>query len=547
MTGAELFVKCLQAAGIEVIYGIPGEENTDLMLAIDQSDIRFVLVRHEQAAAFMASVYGRMTGKPAGCLATLGPGATNLVTGVADATLDFVPLVAISAQGEVGRMQMSESHQVIDLDALFKPITKMSQTILNTQSIPGTVAEAVRVACAERPGAVHLSLPVDVAGTDVDASPITVTFPKMGLPDPKAVLAAAQLLRGSSQPIVVAGAGVVRAQAHDQLQYFAESLKLPVATSFMGKGLLPADHELNIFSLGQPYEDHIDTALGSADLIIAIGFDPIEYSPSKLTNGGRVPVLHLAETPAAIDVGWAISCDVTGSLSATLKGLVAALSGHQWDLWSEVADVQNRMRSDRATCLTASDADVMRAEDVLAVVEQQLETDDWIISGVGTHKLKVARNLAPKRAGQVIIANGLAGMGLALPGVIAAADLQDTGHVMAICGDGDFMMNVQDMETAARLDLPVTVMVWEDKGYGLIKAKQEADADTHTELSFENPDWGYLAKAFGWQHIPVDQFSQLEGILKDAKAATGPVLITLAIDYGNDLQPPSVDAEKPAA
>ena len=536
MNGAELFVSCLQEAGVRIIYGVPGEENTHLMMALQASDIRFVLTRHEQAAAFMASVYGRLTGKPAGCLSTLGPGATNLLTGVADATLDYVPLIAITAQAGRARMSLSESHQVIDLEALFRPVTKSSHMLMSAEAMPGIVAEAVRQACAARPGAVHLSLPEDLAAADVSAKPIAMPDPVAPLPAPSAVLEAIRVLREAKRPVLIAGNGVIRSKAADTVRYLAETLNIPVVTSFMAAGVLPKENPLNAFTLGQPFVDYIDAALADADLLVTVGFDPIEYPPAKLTDKGRIPVITLVEQPGAIDVGWTVKAEIVGGLAAAMKALVAGLSGHVWEVSKPMTQAREKMLAMLAKQVTAPDDTAFRAEDVLSVVEAQLDPADIILSGVGTHKMKVARSLIPKRAGQMIVANGLAGMGLALPGAIAAADLAPDGHVLAICGDGDFLMNVQDMETATRLGHPLTVMIWEDGGYGLIEAKQDDDVGTHTALGFSNPDWGELASAFGWQHCPVTRFDALGAALAQARQSDTPTLLTLQIRYQDPLR-----------
>ncbi|MCF6445849.1 acetolactate synthase large subunit [Nereida sp. MMG025] len=537
-TGAQLFIGCLETAGIDTIYGVPGEENTDVMLAIEASDIRFVLTRHEQAAAFMASVYGRLTGRPAACLSTLGPGATNLLTGVADATLDFAPLVAITAQADRSRAFLSESHQVIDLEALFQPVTKASHTLTNASAMAGVIAQAVRLTTAPRPGAVHLSLPEDLAKQTVNHTPLPQPDTPDPLPAPQAVLAAIAQIKQASRPLIMAGNGVIRANASDMLTYLAESLNIPVATSFMASGILPKDHPLNLFCVGQPFRDHIDTALEDADLIIAIGFDPIEYPPQALTDGGRIPVVALNAAPLGADVGWSLGAEIIGGLGASLKAIAAGLDGHEWDLAPAAKQARAAMLDDLTTSRTNTDDTTFYAEDILRTVETTLTAQDTVFSGVGTHKMKVARSLIPKRAGQIIIANGLAGMGLALPGAIAAADLlrDKDGHVLAICGDGDVMMNIQDMETATRLGTPLTVMVWEDGGYGLIKAKQEDEADTHTPLAFGNPDWADLARAFAWHHLPVTRFGDLSDALANARAHDGPVLMTLQVRYDDPLR-----------
>lgn len=535
MTGAELFVACLEAAGIDVIFGVPGEENSDLMLALHGSSVRFVLTRHEQSAAFMASVHGRLTGRPAGCLATLGPGATNLVTGVADATQDFAPLLAITGQGETDRLAVSESHQVVDLTALFAPITKHSQTLMDANDIPGVVAEALRIATAPRPGAVHLSLPVDVAGQTTDAEPRTVPPPARVVAHADTIRNAADLMSQAKRPMIVAGAGVIRAGAADSVATFATAHDIPLATTFMGNGILAPDSPLNLGTIGQPFAEPVDHAAQGADLIVAIGFDPIEMSPTQFASGGLAHVLHMAETPAAVDLGWHIAGDVVGDLAQSITALSQMLGGQRWGLFDAAAEAQALYSAARNRTPDAADPDCPVPADILSVVEDALTPDDTVVSGVGLHKLKIARSLAAKRPGQIIIANGLAGMGIALPGAMVAAELRTVGRVFAIVGDGEFLMNVQDMETAARLQSPITVLLWEDGGYGLIEEKQAVEEGSHVDLSFGNPGWADLCRAFGWAHKSVDRLSGLASALRSSRDHDGPLLITMKVDYSDGM------------
>ncbi len=531
-TGAELFVECLEKAGIDTIFGIPGEENTDLMLALEGSKIEFVLCRHEQGAAFMASVHGRLTGKPAGCLATLGPGATNLITGVADANLDHIPLVAITGQGGLSRMGR-ESHQMIDLEALFRPVTKHSHTILHGDTIPGAVAEAVRVARFDKPGAVHLCLPEDIAAAPAEGTALPVFDPPRHVPEPDAIVAASQQISRARRPIILAGHGVIRADAAEALQNLAEATTLPVAATFMAQGVLPDDHTLTLFTVGQPFSDPVDKAFEAADLILSVGFDPIEYPIEKLTNGGDTKVVHLGQSPGPADAGWHLAADVTGDLRSSLEGLAAGLTGVTWDLPDEITEARDAMRAAHDREITRSDKGPIAPRDILRAVNRHIVREDIVISGVGAHKMWIARHLLPKRPGQSIIPNGLAGMGLALPGAIAAARLCE-GRALAICGDGDLLMNVQEMETAARLGLKLTVMVWDDGGYGLIKWKQDQDAGRHTDLDFQNPDWAHLAKAFDWHHRHCTGLADLPDALLDASETDGPTLLTLQVDYSEN-------------
>ncbi len=541
MTGAELFVASLRAAGIDTLYGVPGEENAAMMLALEASDVDVVLTRHEQAAAFMASVHGRILGRPAGCFATLGPGATNLVTGVADATLDHVPLVAITAQGSRARLGRSESHQVIDLEALFEPVTKLSQLLIHGDDIPGAVAEAVRVARTPRPGAVHLCLPEDLADAEVSGEPLPLKIPAPSIVAPGQIAPALNALGRSRFPVIVAGAGVLRSGASSELARLAEQTGIPVVSTFMAKGILPPEHPLNLHCVGQPFDDHIDAVFDACDLVIAVGFDPVELSPEVLTPDAATPVFHIAEVPAAADAGWNVVADLVGDISATLRAIVAGTKAKTWEMSETVTDVRAAITKQRSAEHGAEDG--LHPADILRVIEASLDRADTVISGVGTHKMEIARYLAAERPGQVIIPNGLAGMGLALPGAIAAARLAEEGRTFAICGDGEFLMNVQDMETAKRLGLSIMVLLWEDCGYGLIEAKQKADKGTHTELSFGNPDWDMLARSFGWEHTRVSSADELEDAL--AGEARKLHLVSLPVSYAQALK--RDDPEKSAA
>ncbi|WP_050927958.1 acetolactate synthase large subunit [Aestuariivita boseongensis] len=523
-TGADLLIACLEANGIDTAFGVPGEETTDLMRAIDRSSIDFVLCRHEQSAAFMASVHGRITGKPAVCLATLGPGATNLVTGVADATLDHAPLIALTGQGARNRLGL-QSHQIIDLEALFQPVTKQSRTLSVPEEIPQAVAEAVRLSIDETPGAVHLCLPEDVAGMKTSGTAHSAAASPMSVAEEAGLQKAAKRIGGAERPVIVAGHGVVRAGAAKGIEALATHISAPVLTSFMAKGVMPADHPLCFHTVGQPQDDLADDVLSHADLIIAIGFDAVEYPPEALTRGGQIEVVHISETAPEANPGWPMAQAVLGELQDAVDRLRQALPSRA--LPDAFADVKTRIDASLAKTLTDPSDRCMAPQDICRVVSDALRPEDTVLSGVGLHKLWIARNLQARRPGQIIIPNGLAGMGLALPGTIAAARLSPKGRVIAICGDGDFLMNLQEMETAARLCLPVTVMVWEDGGLGLIDEKQ-SDGQ---QFAFGNPDWSALAQAFGWVFCDVTSFDQLEPALTAAAEAALPTLLRVRVDY----------------
>lgn len=536
LTGAQHLVRSLSHLGVTTVYGVPGEETTDLMAAIRESDLDFVLCRHEQGAAFMASVHGRLTGMPAVCLATLGPGATNLVTGVSDAQLDHVPLIALTGQGSRDRLGR-ESHQIIDLEKLFEPVTKLSRHILDPQDVPASVAEAFRLSLAEKPGAVHLSLPEDVAQARVSAKVVPVALPEHGAPDGQMLAAAVARIKGAKRPVLIVGAGAYRAGAADALRRLAETTHIPLATTFMAKGVLPLDHPQNLFTVGQPETDYVDLSLDAADLVISIGFDPVEYPTLKITRNGKVPVVNLDTHAAPVDSGWGIEVQVVGDIAKSVAGLVEGLDNRTWPEVKAFAATRDGMRKALNRRRSDDETGPIAPADICAEITRQLRDDDTVLSGVGLHKLWVARNVQARNPGQVIVPNGLAGMGLALPGAIAAARLKSSGRVLAVCGDGDMLMNVQEMETASRLGLRLTVMVWEDGGYGLIDEHQGDDAPDN---SFNAPNWSELAHAFGWIHAPVDGLGSLPAVLSAAHDAEGPTLITLPVDYAADGGMPSV-------
>ncbi|QEW22781.1 Acetolactate synthase, catabolic [Marinibacterium anthonyi] len=526
-TGAEALIASLQAVGVRTIFGVPGEETTALMQAIAASDMEFILCRHEQAAAFMASVQGRMTGAPAACLATLGPGATNLVTGVADANLDHVPLIAITGQGARRRIGR-DSHQMLDLETLFRPVTKFSRMILDPDAVPACVAEAWRQAVSGRPGAVHLCLPEDVAEGETERPPIAMTQPLPPCPAPDALDAAARTIRAADRPMILAGAGVLRGGASETLRHFAEATRLPVATTFMAKGILAPDHPQTLFTIGQPDGDYIDLAVEASDLIVAIGVDPVELSAADFTCDGRIPVVAVGPEIIPADAGWRLADQIAGDIDAAISGLRDRLDGERWadvPTFMATRDAMRRtLRRERSEDRTGPIA----PQDICRVISDDLDHEDTVLSGVGLHKLWIARHVSPRRAGQVIVPNGLAGMGLALPGAIAAARLKTRGRTLAICGDGDLMMNVQEMETAARLSLNLTVMVWDD---GALRLIEEHGGQDGPAFRFGNPGWDALARAFGWVHARAEGLHDLPELLQAARDAAGPTLISVAVDH----------------
>ncbi|MEM1303139.1 MAG: thiamine pyrophosphate-dependent enzyme, partial [Pseudomonadota bacterium] len=494
---------------------------------ITASDIDFVLCRHEQSAAFMASVHGRVTGRPGVCLSTLGPGATNLVTGVADAQLDHVPLIAISGQGardRLGRM----SHQMIDLEALFRPITKLSRTILMADDIPGTVTEAVRIATEDRPGAVHLSLPEDVAALTTGAPLVPLANAPVSRASLSDVTAIAEALGAANRPLIIAGAGCVRSDAQTALRDFAEQAGIPVATTFMAKGIMPEGHPQSLYTVGQGETDWVDLALSAADFILLVGFDAVEYAPLNLAQGLSQTVCVIDSAPLRADTGLPLTAQAIGDIRHAIGDLTNAIAGRTWSPVPAFEAARDGMTKSLARQRTKEPTGPIAPADICRLITEDLQPDDTVLSGVGLHKLWIARHVIPKRAGQLIIPNGLAGMGLALPGAVAAARVQTEGRVLAVCGDGDVMMNIQEMETIARLGLRVTVMVWVDGGLGLIDAHQ---GDSGPDFPFGNPHWDQLAKAFGWTYCEATGLHDLNDMFHAAQKAAGPTLMVVPVDY----------------
>ncbi len=532
MKASDLFVKCLENEGITHIFGVPGEENADFMMSLEGSSIEFVLTRHEQGAAFMAEVYGRLTGNPAGCLGTLGPGATNLITGVADANMDRSPMLVLTGQGATTR-QHKESHQVMDVVEMYKPVTKWAHTIRHPDNIPEVVRKAVRLARGEKPGAVMLELAEDLAKMDAQTQPLTVRRFRRPGPDDKIVDRAFDLIRNAKRPIILAGNGTVRKRASKQLRLFCEATGIGVVSTFMAKGCVDMDADYCLFTIGLQSKDLVTCAIDASDLIITIGYDMVEYHPRLWNPQSNKQVIHIDFLPAEIDANYHPQVELVGDLAHTLWMLnqrVDALGGNKFDL-SHQRSARQLMAQDLAQHKDDDTEGSIRPQKALWDLRQALGPHDLLLSDVGAHKMWIARYYQCHEPNTCLIPNGFCSMGFALPGAIGAWIVQPQHKVMAVCGDGGFLMNVQEMETAKRLGADINVMVWEDGGYGLIAWKQDNEFGRHTALSFGNPDWIGLAKAFGWQGQYVNRSCELRGAIDAALAHRGPSLIVLPIDY----------------
>ena len=530
---SDLLVQCLENEGIELIFGVPGEENADFMMSLQESRIRFVLTRHEQGAAFMAEVYGRLTGHPAVCLGTLGPGATNLLTGVADANMDRAPLLCLTGQGSTGR-QHKESHQIMDVVGMFEPVTKWAHAITEPDAVPEIVRKAVRVASREKPGAVLLELPENIAKERSTQQPLAPHPFRRPVPDDKIADQAYALLRAARSPVIIAGNGAIRRRAAKQLRRLCETTSIGVMSTFMGKGAVDMDALYSLYTIGLGQRDHVVDALEAADVVVTLGYDIVEYPPAKWNRGGdRCRLIHIDFEPAEIDRDYDPDIEVIGDLAHTLwmfNERFARDGVPDYD-FSVQRTVRETMQADLAEHCDDDTEGLIRPQKAIWDVRQALGPDDVLLSGVGAHKMWVARYYHCHQPNTCLIPNGFCSMGMPLPGAIAAHLVDPDRRVLGIAGDGDFLMNVQEMETARRLNADITLLVWVDGGYGLIEWKQQDEFDRHTDLAFGNPDWLQLAASFGWQGQYVERSRELAGALDKALAHRGPSLIAIPIDY----------------
>ena len=537
MKASDLLVRCLETEGVKYIFGVPGEENADFMMSLEGSAIEFVLTRHEQGAAFMAEVYGRLTGAPAGCLATLGPGATNLITGVADSNMDRAPMLVLTGQGSTARIH-KESHQIMDVVEMYRPVTKWAHQIVNADSIPEVVRKAVRLAKTEKPGAVLIELPEDIAKHDSSHAPLEVRrFRRPGADDKIADRAFARLAE-AKRPVILAGNGAIRKRASKQLRIFCEKTGIGALATFMGKGAVDMDAPYCLFTIGLGGRDFVADAIDAADLVLVVGYDMVEYHP-RLWNPARdKTIIHIDFLPAEIDRYYQPQVEMVGDVAHSLWALNERVSSRglpKYDLGHQ-AKIRKKMISEFEAHKDDRTKGSIRPQKALWDLRQAMGPHDILLSGVGAHKMWIARYYQCHEPNTCLIPNGFCSMGMPLPGSIAAALIHPDRKVVGLAGDGDFMMNVQEMETARRLNSNLTMMVWEDGGFGLIAWKQETQFKRHTDLSFGNPDWIQLAEAFGWHGRYVENSADLSEALGAAFDHQGPSLIVLPIDYSENMK-----------
>lgn len=531
MKAAELFVRCLEREGVEYIFGIPGEENLDMMDALLDSSIQFITTRHEQGAAFMADVYGRLTGKPGVCLATLGPGATNLVTGVADGNMDHAPLVAIAGQADTERLH-KESHQVLKLDQMFQHVTKYSTQILTPNVINEVVRKAFKIAMTEKKGATFIEFPENIAKLEVNAEPLPIKHSHLPEPDSDRVKAVAELISNAKLPIILAGNGVIRSDACVQLVKFAESLNIPVANTFMAKGVMPFRHPLALGSVGLQSNDYANVGFSKADLVICVGYDLVEYHPKLWNPERKNTVVHVDTVSSEVDAHYPITYGVVGNIAHSLDRIAALASPCQGSVMRPLRDaLKKEMKAH------SKDTEFpVKPQKIIWDLRTVLESDDIVITDVGAHKMWMARMYRCDEPNTCIISNGFASMGIAVPGAIAAKLVNPDKHIVAVTGDAGFLMNSQEIETAMRLKTPIVIIIWNDNGYGLIEWKQMNQFGRPSHVSFSNPDFVKYAESFGAKGYRIKKTEDLLPTLEKAIKDDTVSIIDCPVDYSENLK-----------
>ena len=540
LTTADLIVACLENEGVTHVFGIPGEENIRLVDAISRSSIRYVLTRHEQGASFMAEVYGRLTGRAGVCSATLGPGAINLLLGTADATTNSTPLVALSAQVGMNR-SYKESHQGVDLVPMFAPAVKWSALVATPGAVPEMIRKAFKLAQTERPGAVYLAVPEDVEEAPAPASPgpLPVNVPRPDEPSPAQVERAAALLRSARAPIVLAGHGAARADAGPALRRFAEALGIPVATTFHGKGVFPDDHPLALGAVGFMRHDYVNFGFDRADLIIAVGYELQEFDPVRINPRGDTKIIHVHRFPAEVDAHYNVAVGLHSDISRSLDALAAAAGPRDFKQGAAAAPGGDRIRALLAAELARGRADdrfPLAPARIVADTRAALGREDIVLVDTGALKMWMARLYPTYEPNTCLISNGLSTMAWTVPGAIGAKIAKPQSRVLVATGDGAFLMNSQEIETALRLRLPFVILIWVDDAYGLISWKMDLEIGRNVDTTFTNPDFVAYAESFGAAGYRIAAAAELLPTLRQALAAGTVSVIACPVDYSANLE-----------
>jgi acetolactate synthase I/II/III large subunit len=535
ITVAELIVECLESEGVEYVFGIPGEENIHLVEALSRSPIRYVLVRHEQGASFMAETYGRLTGKAGVCSATLGPGAINLLLGTADATTNSTPLIALSAQVGMGR-SFKESHQGVDLVSMFAPVTKWSALIATPDAAPEMIRKAFKLAQTERPGAVYLAVPEDVEKSVAPsgAAPLPVNVPRADEPSSDQIERAAVLLRDAVNPVVLAGHGATRAGAGDALIRFAEGLGIPVATTFHGKGVFPDDHPLALGAVGFMRHDYVNFGFDQSDVIVTVGYELQEFDPVRINPRGDKKIIHIHRFPAEVDLHYDVSVGLQSDMRSTLDALALAV-GRRFDQPGHGARIRSLL-ADELERGAADDRFPLAPARIVSDTREALGRDDIVLVDTGALKMWMARLYPTYAPNTCLVSNGLSTMAWTLPGAIGAKLARPEAKVLVSTGDGSFLMNSQEIETALRERIAMVILIWVDDAYGLISWKMDLELGHDVDTTFTNPDFVAYAQSFGAAGHRIASADELLPTLRSALDADTVSVIACPVDYSANLE-----------
>jgi acetolactate synthase-1/2/3 large subunit len=530
--GSDLLVRALESEGVEYIFGIPGEENLDVLNSLRGSKIKLVITRHEQAAGFMAATYGRLTGRAGVCLSTLGPGALNFTTSAAYALLGAMPVVMITGQKAIHSSRQAK-FQIVDIVATMRPLTKMATQIVSAQSIPTLVRDAFRVAQQERPGPVHLELPEDVASDEAEAAIIPRHVVELAVAPQVAIDRAAAMIASAQRPLVMLGAAASRPQLAEPLSQFVRQLGIPFFNTQMGKGAVNAGSNLYMGTAALSERDWIHEAVDKADLIISIGHDTVEKPPFIMNESGP-HVVHIGATPATVEQVYFPEAEIVGDVGASLAALAARLEGKLPNARA-LLGLREKILAKLAERST-EDGFPLTPQRIVHDVREAIPPDGIVTLDNGMYKIWFARNYRTSVANTLLLDNALATMGAGLASAIAAALIHPDRKILTVCGDGGFMMNSQEMETAVRLGVHVVVLILEDNAYGMIRWKQEADHFPDFGLQFGNPDFVAYAKSYGATGSRVTSTPDFLPTLKAALDGKGVHLVVVPIDYSENMR-----------
>lgn len=536
MEASDLFLKCLARQGVKTVYGVPGEENADIMIGLLNHPIQFITCCHEQTAAFMAEMHGLLTGIPGVCLATLGPGATNLMTGVAQANLDGAPLIALIGQASTKNLHKI-SHQNINSIETFKPITKWATTILSADVIPEVIAKAFKIAMSGRPGSVVIELPEDIASSATDAMPIgKIVCHDQEETSENQIHQFLKLLSHSTHPLLLLGDGATRTESDNVIRKFLKETELYAAYTFMGKGVISNLYERSLHCVGLGLKDIALEAFEQADLVICVGYSMVEWAPVHWNIGIKKTIIHIDSAPAEIDAHYLPAIEMIGSIPRIIQQINTQLTDQQRKKTPYFQAIQQKTEEDIRSF--ADDASFpMKPKRILKDIRDTLADEDILVSDVGAHKMWIARQYGARQSKTCFISNGFCSMGGGMPGAMEAKRLYPHKNVVAVCGDGGFMMSIQALFTGVMQRIPFVVVIWEDREYGLIKWKQEMHYHEHSHTELPHTDLTGIAHAMGCHTKQIASAAEFKLALDWALANKDvPTVLVVPVDYRENMK-----------